>query len=234
MINNKHAAATALHSRMLAIDLQHLRYAVVARDQGSLRRAAEGLSVQQSTLSRCIRQLEHSIGMTIFERSSIGVRATDAGCDFLHVARSILEQVDSLVTRAHRTGRGEAGRLTIGFYTSLAAGNLRATLVDYARRFPELELGMIEGSRARLATALRNGAIDIAIVTGETHLPHTKSMSLWSERILACRMAIGWPPMRLFIWIDLKGEALLLSRRDPGHEMTWLSANLSRQQTGRK
>lgn len=118
----------ALHSRMLAIDLQHLRYAVAARDQGSLRRAAEGLSVQQSTLSRCIRQLEHSIDMTIFERSSGGVRATDAGRDFFHLARPILEQVDSLVTRAHRTGRGEAGRLTIGSYTSLTAGNLRETL----------------------------------------------------------------------------------------------------------
>jgi DNA-binding transcriptional LysR family regulator len=104
--------------------------------------------------------------------------------DFLHLARSILEQGDSLVTRAHRTGRGEAGRLTIGLYTSLTAGNLRATLVDYARRFPEIELGMIEGSRARPGTPLRNGAIDIAIVTGETHLSHTKSMSLWSERLL--------------------------------------------------
>jgi DNA-binding transcriptional LysR family regulator len=113
--------------------------------------------------------------MTIFERSSGGLRATEPGRDFLRLARLILEQVDSLVTRAHRTGRGEAGRLTIGFYT-LTAGNLRATLVDYARRFPEIELGMIEGSRARLATALRNGAIDIAIVTGETRLPHTKSM----------------------------------------------------------
>ena len=158
--------------------------------------------------------------MTIFERSRGGVRATDAGRDFLHLARSILEQVDSLVTRAHRTGRGEAGRLTIGFYTSLTAGNLRATLVDYARRFPELELGMIEGSRARLATALRNGAVDIAIVTGETHVPHTKSMSLWSERILVVlpdghRLAAN----EIVHWTDLKGEALLLSRRDPGHEI---------------
>src|ERR1700692_3233541 len=110
MIVNKHSAGLALHSRMLAINLQHLRYPVAARDQGSLRRAAESLSVQQSTLSRCIRQLEHSIGMTIFERSSIGVRATNAGRDFLHLARSILEQVDSLVTRAHRTGRGEVAR----------------------------------------------------------------------------------------------------------------------------
>jgi hypothetical protein len=48
--------------------------------------------------------------------------------------------------------------------------------------FPEIELGMIEGSRVRLGTALRNGAI--AIVTGETHLPHAKSMSLWSGRLL--------------------------------------------------
>ena len=139
-----------LHRRMSAIDLQHLRYAVVARDQGSFRRAAESLLVQQSSLSRCISQLEHSIGMTIFERSSGGVRATDAGRDFLHLARSILEQVDSLVTRAHRTGRGETGRLTIGFYTSLTAGNLRATLVDYARRVPEIELG-----RSLMTTAFR-------------------------------------------------------------------------------
>ncbi len=207
MIDNKHSTGMALHSRMLAINLQHLRYAVAARDQGSFRRAAESLSVQQSTLSRCIRQLEHSIGMTIFKRLSGGVRATDAGRDFLHLARSILEQVDSLVTRAHRTGRGETGRLTIGFYTSLTAGNLRATLVDYARRVPEIELGMIEGSRTRLVTALRNGAVDIAIVTGETHLPHTKSMSLWSERILVVlpdghRLAAN----EIVHWTDLKGD----------------------------
>src|SRR5216683_6382716 len=131
-----------------------------------------------------------------------------------------LQQVDSLATRARRTGRGETGRLTIGFYTSLTAGNLRATLVDYARRVPEIELGMIEGSRARLGTALRNGAIDIAIVTGETHLPNAKSMSLWSERILVVlpdghRLAAN----EIVHWTDLKGEALLLSRRDPGHEI---------------
>ena len=64
---------------------------------------------------------------------------------------------------------------------------------------------MIEGSRTRLVTALRNGAVDIAIVTGETHLPHTKSMWLW----LAANEIVHWT--------DLKGEALLLSRRDPAH-----------------
>ena len=176
--------------------------------------------LQQSTVSRCILQLERLIGVTIFERSSGGVRATEAGRDFLRLARSILEQMDSLVTTAHKAGRGEAGRLTIGFYTSLTTGNLRATLVDYARRFPEIELGMVEGSRRRLLTALRNGAVDVAIVTGETPFSENKCMPLWSERILIVlpvehRLA----KEETISWTDLKGERLLLGQRDPGPEI---------------
>jgi len=137
------------------VDLQHLRYAVAAADHGSFRRAAEVLLLRQSTLSRCIHQLEERIQMIVFERTSSGVQATEAGRGFLRLARSILEQVDSLVIKAHRAGRGETGRFTIGYYTSLSAGNLRATLIEYSQRFPDISLNMIEGPRARLVTALR-------------------------------------------------------------------------------
>ena len=119
-----------------AFSLQNLRYALAAADYGSFRRAAEALLLRQSTLSRCVRQLEELIGMAVFERSSGGVRATQAGRQFLRSARSILEQVEALAARTQSTGRGEAGRLTVGFYTSLAAGNLRATLIDVSQRFP--------------------------------------------------------------------------------------------------
>lgn len=70
---------TALRSRASAVDLAHLRYAVAAADHGSFRQAAEALLVRQSTLSRCIRQLEHSVRMIVFGRSSGGVEATPAG-----------------------------------------------------------------------------------------------------------------------------------------------------------
>ena len=119
-----------------AFSLHNLRYALAAADYGSFRRAAEALLLRQSTLSRCVRQLEESIGMAVFERSSGGVRATQGGRHFLRSARSILEQVEALAARTQSTGRGEAGRLTVGFYTSLAAGNLRATLIDVSQRFP--------------------------------------------------------------------------------------------------
>ena len=119
--------------RAATVDLQHLRYAAAAADHGSFRRAAEVLLLRQSKLSRCISQLEYSLGLIVFERFSGGVRATAAGGHFLRTARSILEQMDSLVQSTHHAGCGDAGRLTVGFYTSILAGNLLATLVDYKK-----------------------------------------------------------------------------------------------------
>ena len=202
------------------VDLQHLRYAVAAADHGSFRRAAEVLLLRQSTLSRCIHQLEERIQMIVFERTSGGVQATEAGQGFLGLARSILEQVDSLVITAHRAGRGETGRLTIGYYTSLSAGNLRATLIEYSQRFPDISLNMIEGPRARLVTALRNGVIDVAIVTGEAPFANSQSMALWSERILVVLPEVHRLAAKETIhWTDLTGETLLLSERDPDPEI---------------
>jgi DNA-binding transcriptional LysR family regulator len=206
--------------RTSAVDLQHLRYAVAAADHGSFRRAAEVLLLQQSTLSRCIRQLEHSLGMTVFERSSGGVRATTAGCHFLRTARSIVEQMDSLVNSAYHVGRGEAGRLSVGFYTSISAGNLLATLVDFKKRFSQIDVCLKESSRVRLVTALRNGVLDIAIATSELPLLADQGMPLWSERILLALLEEH--PLAgkdVVHWTDLRGETVLLSQYDPGREL---------------
>jgi len=208
-----------VRSRPAKVDLQHLRYAVTAADHGSFRQAADALLLRQSTLSRCIRQLESAIGVTVFDRSSGGVRATQAGRSFLRSARSIIEQMDGLVKNASNTGRGEAGRLAVGFYTSLSAGNLRATLMDFRQRFPEVELGMAERSRARLITALRNGALDVAIVTGHAPLKDNNALPLWSERtLIALPEDHSFSDRDAIYWTDLRSETVLLSHYDPGSE----------------
>jgi DNA-binding transcriptional LysR family regulator len=202
------------------IDLQQLRHAVLAADFGSFRQAAQAMLVKQSTLSRSIRQLEHLIGVTIFERWSGGVRPTPAGRSFLRMSRSILEQVDALVATAHANGRGDAGRLVIGFCTSLTAGNLRASLLEFRQRFPRVELATVERSRARLATGLRNGILDALIVAGDLPSDDCKVMPLWSERILLVLQRDH--PLTLSdasYWTDLRGETVLLSQYDPGREL---------------
>jgi len=203
-----------------AIALQHLRYAVAAADHGSFRRAAEILLLKQSTLSRVIRQLEDAIKVDLFDRSSGGVQATAAGHDFLQMARSILSQMDTLVTTAYSNGRGEAGRLTVGFYTSLSAGNLRATLIDFRRRYPEVDLSMVERSRPDLVTALRNGILDIAVFAGEIPATESEVLPLWSERILVVLPDTNSLASRNHLyWTDLQTETILLTRCDPGREL---------------
>lgn len=205
---------------MYAVDLKQLRFAVAAADCGSIRQAAELLSIRHSILSRSIRQLEHVIGVAVFERSGGGVMPTPAGQTVLWMARLILEQVDVLVTTARSNGRGEAGRLSVGFCTSISAGNLRATLTEFKIRHPRIELTTVERSRTRLERALRNGTADVLIVTGDAPLPDNNVRPLWSERILVSlpedhSLAAG----SVVYWTDLRNETVLLSQQDPGREL---------------
>ncbi len=206
--------------QITCVDLQHLRFAVAAVEYGSFRQAAEILGVRQSTLSRSIRQLEHSIGIVIFDRSSGGVKPTPAGRSVLRMARTILEEFETLLATARSTRNGETGRLAIGFCTSLSAGNLRASLLDFRQRFPQIELATVERRRTRLATALRNGVLDVLIVTGSMPLLNSKTKSLWSERVLVV-LPEDHPltAREVVYWTDLRDETIILSQYDPGREI---------------
>jgi DNA-binding transcriptional LysR family regulator len=133
----------------VSIELKHLRYAEVAERCGSFRKAADLLALKQSNLSRRVRHLEEQLGIALFERTNGGVRPTAAGRDFVNGVRRVLNELQIVVDGAKAVGRGEAGYLTVGFYTSLSAGNLRATLVEYGRRFPSARIEWKAPTRTR-------------------------------------------------------------------------------------
>jgi hypothetical protein len=133
-----------------------------------------------------------------------------------------LNKWDALVTSAKSNGRGEAGRPSVGFYTSQSAGNLRAALVDFRQRCPHVALGMVERLRMRLVTALHNGAIDVVIATDGGYVFDSNALTLWSERIfLALPEGIRWHRrkrstgptcgMRRFSVSTVRGENLRIS-----------------------
>lgn len=204
----------------MPIELKHLRYAEAAERYGSFRKAADSLFVKQSNLSRRIRDLENELGVVLFERTSGGVRPTLAGREFVGSVRRVIDELGAIVDSAKAVGRGDAGHLTVGFYTSISAGNLRATLIEYARRVPQIEINTFEGSRSRLLDCVASGSIDIAIVMGEKASATNCSMALWSERIIiALPENHQLSTAELVYWTDLKRERFVLSERDPGPEI---------------
>ena len=202
-------------SRLCSVDLKQLHFAVAAADHGSIRQAAVVMSVRHSLLSRSIRQLENMVGVVIFERSGRGVKATTAGRIVLKMARSILEQVDVLVATGKSSDQGDTGHLSIGFCTSISAGNLRGLLTDFAVRYPSIGITAIERSSTRLAAALRNGVADLAIVGGEVPLPGANVRALWNERVLvAMPAAHAMAASQSVHWNDLRKEKMLITQYD--------------------
>ncbi len=78
------------------MNIMHLKYAVEVSKTGSITQAAENLFMGQPNLSKAIRELEESLGITIFKRTSKGIVPTLKGEEFLVYAKRILSQIDEL------------------------------------------------------------------------------------------------------------------------------------------
>jgi DNA-binding transcriptional LysR family regulator len=74
----------------------HLRYAVEIAKTKSINKAAENLFMSQPNLSRAIKDLEASLGIVIFNRTTKGMTLTSQGEEFLEYARKILAEIDTI------------------------------------------------------------------------------------------------------------------------------------------
>lgn len=78
------------------MNTQHLKYAIEVERTCSITQAAENLFMGQPSLSKAIKELEDSLGYTIFERTSKGVTPTQKGIEFLSYARNVLVQIEKM------------------------------------------------------------------------------------------------------------------------------------------
>lgn len=115
------------------MNILHLRYAVEVERTRSISKAAENLFMNQSNLSRSIRELEQSLGITIFKRTSKGMTPTTQGEDFLRHAKRIIAEIDEVEALYKNGGDGKV-RFSVSVprasYISAAFADLAAELPD--------------------------------------------------------------------------------------------------------
>lgn len=201
------------------IEFRQLRYLVAAAEAGSFSRAARILNIKQATLSRHVLQVEKRLGITLFDRRTRGASLTPNGEIYLLTAQRIVTELDELNGWVRSTRNGETGRLAVGFHTSFSAGNLRATLSEFGKRFPDVRTRCFERDRDMLLAGIESGLLDIAIMIGERPYPGIKSRPLWSERhLVVIPEAHPLASRERIHWQDLAGGRFLLTERDPGPE----------------
>lgn len=146
------------------IELRHLRYFVAVAEESSFRRAAARLHISQPPLSRQIGALEERLGVGLFERAGRRVGLTEAGRVYLGEARLLLARFEEGVEAARGAGRGEVGRLRIGYEGSSVYDLIPSSVRVFRRRFPRVRLSLLEMPGADQAGALREGRLDVGFV----------------------------------------------------------------------
>ncbi|GAA1405809.1 LysR family transcriptional regulator [Kitasatospora putterlickiae] len=129
--------------------------------------AAAELNYAQSTVTGQIRSLENAVGVALFERlAGRKVRLTLAGERLLPFAERLLSLADEALAAAVGP-REPSGRLAIGVMDSLAAYRLPPLFEYFRHRYPRLQLAPQVGTGSQVLHALREGSVDLGLVTCE-------------------------------------------------------------------
>lgn len=165
------------------LDLRQLRYFEVLATEQHFGRAAGVLGMAQPSLSEQIARLEARVGHPLLVRRP-RFALTPAGEQLLASARVMLAEAAQGLESARRAGRGESGRLRLGFGASLMLTRLSAAVRGYQERFPGVRLQLAEVVRSAQGEALLAGRIDVGIAREPSMPPGVLTETLRRERFV--------------------------------------------------
>ncbi|HOV20970.1 MAG TPA: LysR substrate-binding domain-containing protein, partial [Ottowia sp.] len=123
-------------------------------------RAAERLHIEQSPLSRAIRELEEELGAQLFVRTSRSTRLTLAGKLLMENAPRVLLALDQARESVKAAANGFHGRLRVALSDGITPSRLPALLARCREEDPEIEIRLFEVPLAQQLSGLRDDLYD--------------------------------------------------------------------------
>lgn len=146
------------------IELRPLRQFVAVAEELHFGRAAQRLAMTQPPLTLAVQALERSLGVMLFERTRRSVALTPAGRALLDEARRLLRAAEALPAAVQAAALGRAGRLRLGFVSSIAYGPLPLWLRLFREAHPQVQLDLREATLDVQLAAFAAGELDAGFV----------------------------------------------------------------------
>ena len=126
------------------MELKEARYILAIARQKNISKAAESLFISQPSLSKYLKNLEHQLGVRLFDRVGSGYFPTYIGERYIHYAKKIVEygmewdmEFDDIMHQNH-------GRLNIAIPIMLGNSLIGPTLSTFHRLYPHVTVNMME------------------------------------------------------------------------------------------
>ncbi len=166
------------------MELRHLRCFIAVAEELHFARAAERLHIEQSPLSRAIKDLEEELGVPLFARTTRSTRLTRAGKLFLeHVPRvfAALQQARDSVKAA---ANGFHGQLRIALSDGITPSRLPALLALCRQEEPEVEIRLFEMPLSRQIKGLHDDLYDVGLAQSDEVGDGIVALPVWSDPLM--------------------------------------------------
>jgi LysR family hydrogen peroxide-inducible transcriptional activator len=163
------------------MEIHQLRYFARAAEFGSFTRAARACFVSQPSLSQQIIKLEAELERSLFERVGRRVMLTDAGRRLKPIADQVLRLLSEVKERIGDDP--DAGRLVVGAPPTVVPYFLSRVLGEFARRFPKVQVEVVEEVTSAILRACQECNIDLAILPLPVEGPDLRVEALFDEEL---------------------------------------------------
>ncbi|MCL6691443.1 LysR family transcriptional regulator [Pseudomonas sp. R3.Fl] len=144
------------------MEFKQLRSFVEVVRQGSFTQAAQRLHASQSAISKQVAQLEQSLQVQLLERSGPHVRLTAAGEVALRRAEDMLRLRRELLIELDDLSQMRRGELRLGLPLLGADALFAWRFAEYRKRYPHIQVHLVEGGSKSLEQALHAGELELA------------------------------------------------------------------------
>ena len=171
------------------MNLEQLTGFAMIAELGHFTRAAERLHLAQPSLSRQIASLERELGVELFHRVRGNVALTAAGERLLPIARRMLADADTARGEMAELAGLRRGRVRLGATPTLCTSLVVDVLAEFRRRYPGIDIEILERGSRSLISALTEGALDLALIVTSVSSEGARAV-LEREPILSERLVV--------------------------------------------
>ena len=196
--------------------LQQLEYILAVNQFRHFAKAAEYCRVTQPTLSAMIQKLEEELDTRIFDRSQQPVCPTPVGIHIIEQAQNILVQANRIKNIIEEEKHSLTGTFKLGILPTVAPYLLPRFFPQLMKKYPDLDIRVVEMKTNDIKKALQTGEIDAGIVASLAGMEELQQTPLFYEQffVYVSRKDILFNS-EVIRTSDLNGEQLWLL--DEGH-----------------
>lgn len=146
------------------IRLRDLHIVLAVAECGSMSKASEHLAISHPVVSKTISDLEHSLGVRLFDRNSQGVELTAYGRALLNCGNAVFDEIRQGLKQIEFLAHPDSGDLRIGCPEVEIAGIIPAVVEQFTKQYPRVRLTVIHANTSMLQfDELRSRNVELII-----------------------------------------------------------------------